>query len=248
MRISTTLLHFICTCACCFGFHFGKAQSKWSIDVIGGIEHAYRSLQVKDESAFPGIDVKKIRDQSEHSKIQYRFGFNINRQLKNRLWVKSGVRLSRLGYYGSKGTSRWPSQHDGMGGWVPDSTGGNQYSFGQYYWFLECPLVLRYSLSAKKVSPFFEIGGAANLYTRGQKVVTLDDDRDSDSFDARSDARFNPFSVSVSFAAGLIYAVSDRYQLVVQPVFRYHLTKTYDAPVIEHLYNIGVETGFRMSL
>ena len=86
------------------------------------------------------------RDQTETGKLNWRIGFNYNRRLTSRIFLRTGLRLASVGYKGEKNTDlRWPSEHDGNGGWVADPTLPRELANLIYdYWFVEMPIVGRF--------------------------------------------------------------------------------------------------------
>lgn len=105
-------------------------------------------------------------------------------------------------------------------------------SISTFHDFLEIPLALRYYYSSKKIQLFSELGIGF--------LINLNFDID----DFRNE-RFVHHSAFVS--VGFDYNYSLDLAIFFQPIFRYHFTQTFSTiDVEEHLYNVGLETGFRI--
>ncbi|MFK8007034.1 MAG: hypothetical protein AB8H03_11705 [Saprospiraceae bacterium] len=98
--------------------------------------------------------------------------------------------------------------------------------------FLEIPLALRYYYGNRKIRPYSELGVGF--------LFNLNFDID----DFRNERLLHH---SAFVAVGFDYNYSLDLAFFFQPIFRYHFTQTFsDIEVEEHLYNVGLETGFRM--
>ncbi|MFK7770763.1 MAG: hypothetical protein AB8F94_01440 [Saprospiraceae bacterium] len=98
--------------------------------------------------------------------------------------------------------------------------------------FLEIPLALRYYYGNRKIQLYSELGVGI--------LFNLNFDID--------DFRYERLVHHSAFVAvGFDYNFSLDLALFFQPIFRYHFTQTFSAvEVEEHLYNVGLETGFRI--
>jgi hypothetical protein len=97
--------------------------------------------------------------------------------------------------------------------------------------FLEIPIALRYYYGSKKIRPFSELGVGF--------LINLNFDID----DFRNERLLHH---SAFVAVGFDYNYNLDLSFYFQPIFRYHFTQIFsDIELEEHLYNIGIETGFR---
>lgn len=105
-------------------------------------------------------------------------------------------------------------------------------SISTIHQFLEIPLALRYYYGSKKIQPFSELGVGFLFNLK----FDIDDFRNE---------RLVHHTAFVSI--GFDYNYSLDLVFFFQPIFRYHFTQTYSGiDVEEHLYNFGLETGFRI--
>ena len=225
----------------------GFTQSNSSIDFIGGIDYSYRHLTTN----YDDIMLIIIENRSgEEWKLNWRTGFNYNRRLSNRMYLKSGLRFTNEGYKSKKTSDlRWGTQHDGMGHWIdtPDDDLPGQIQYFYNNWFIEIPIALRYEFNEKKWTPFVEAGVSPSLFLTRRTATKTDLGTDIE-YDNGEFYNFNKMHL-VGFASfGINYSPNNKYQFFGQPAFRYHLTKLVGAPIGEHLFNIGLEIGVRRKL
>ena len=221
---------------------FGQYNS--SIGLIAGIEYSYRNLSAGSGNAVASL-IAARRDDEETGKLNWRAGFNYNRRLSSRLFLKTGVRLASVGYEKENKSLQWPSEHNGAGGWAgPDPNLPRELRQTRDYWFLELPVAGRYELGGKKLTPFIEAGLSPTVYlTTRTKTVT--DISTEVAFQSGEVYNFNTWHLVGQLSFGFNCDIGERLQLFGQPTVRYHLTKLADAPVGEYLYNFGIEAGVR---
>ena len=194
------------------------------------------------------MGILENRDNKESAKFNWRIGFNYNRRLTSKIVLKTGLRLASVGYKGEKKTGlRWGSEHDGMGGWIPDPSLPHEIQLVHDYWFTELPIAGRFEINQKKLSPFFELGISPSVYmtTRTKTITDIGTNSEFQNGDVHN---FNKLHIVGFISFGLNYSINDRNQLFGQPTFRYHLTKLADAPISENLYNFGIEIGIRRKI
>jgi hypothetical protein len=225
----------------------GFSQASQSIDFVGGMEYSYRTLTTtsKDRNVLGNLE---IRDSIERGKLNWRIGFNYNQKIGKKIFIKTGIRLASVGYQKEKRTGlRWPSEHDGMGGWSPDPNLPHEIQTVLDYWFAEMPLAARFEMNKKKLSPFFELGISPSIFlaTRVKSITDIGKDA---SFHKGGVYHFKKFHMVGVISLGLNYSVNEKFQIFGQPAFRYHFTKLVDAPIDEYLFNYGIEIGIRRSI
>ena len=226
---------------------FGFGQISQSIDIVSGIEYSYRNLTTSSEDEIV-TKILESRDNEESGKFNWRIGFNYNRRLTNKLFLRTGLRLASVGYKGEKRTGlRWGSEYDGMGGWVPDPNLPHEIQLIYDYWFAEIPIAGRFELNEKKLAQFFELGISPSIYltTRTKSATDIGTDAEFQN-DAIHD--FNKVHIVGFVSFGLNYSINEKYQFFGQPILRYHFTKLADRPIAEYLFNYGIEIGIRRKI
>lgn len=221
------------------------SQSKSSIDIVGSADFSYRHLTAGDENATSLISNQELVDflnGRQMGRFKARFGFNYNRQISQKIFLKTGLRLANVGYINEFRVS----------GFSPEDT-----RLSNEHLFVEVPIVIRYEAPQdEKITLFLEAGFSPHIYlsTKTQDVDT--GEITEEPMDFAEEGFFNRLHWVGSFSAGLNYNLNNKWQLFGQPVFRYHFTSLNDlselsAPLpftIERLYTIGFEFGVRRFL
>ena len=218
---------------------FGFSQINQSFDFVSGIEYSYRNLTTSSEDK----SVKWIlesRDNEESGKLNWRVGFNYNRRLTDKIFLRTGLRLASVGYKGEKIVLRWGSDDT-------DPNLPHEIQFVYDYWFAEIPIAGRFEMNRKKISPFFELGISPSIYLI-QRTKTITDIKTETQFQNNNIDGFKKVHIVGFISFGVNYTINDKFQLFGQPIFRYHLTELVDAPIVEHLFNYGIEIGIRRKL
>jgi len=222
---------------------FSFSQMNSTIDIIAGVDYSYRSLKLTSDATIP-IDIIGLRNSREIGKFNWRFGFNYNKKLSNKFFLKTGIRLAISGIKGEKQTDlRWPSEISSSG-YEYDPSLPHELQLIHNYWFLEIPLAVRYEFTDKKFAPFIEAGISPSYYLTTKTTQINEFETTTITQRAEANQFVNLHLVGViSFGAN--YAINEKMQLFGQAVYRRHLTKRVDALISEYLYNYGIEFGAR---
>lgn len=222
------------------------SQMNSSIDFVFGLEESYRSLSTTSEDPIV-TGILNQRNGKEIRKQNWRLGFNYNKRLTKSLFLKSGIRLASVGYYDEKLSDlRWPSEI-GPNGFELDPSLPHKIHNSTNYWFLEIPLAARYEISHARFSPFIELALSPSVYltTRIKKETDINTEV---TFKRSSNSDFSTVHLVGSASFGSNYTINNKFQLFGQVAYRKHFTKLVDAPIIEKLYNYGLEFGIRRKL
>lgn len=214
-------------------------QRKSSVDIATGINHSYRQLSNDsgEELADRIIDVRK---DFENAAIRWHLGVNFNHEMSDFFHLRTGVRVSNLGY--SIGTLNYITDLNPM----DEGT----FKRKENHLFIELPVAVRVEFNNKKFTPFLEMGLAPSWYQATRNKTEINASTETEWIDYKDGPipDWNEFHLIGSLSGGVNYTVSESWQLFAQPTFRYHITKLVDAPIGEHLYSIGLEMGARKQL
>jgi len=216
------------------------AQSNSKIELLGSLDYSYRH---HTNSGW----IESLRE-SERAKLNTHFGINYYQKLKPKLWLKIGIGFASLGYKTQKIGLTFAGDITG-GGTVDPLLQGIDNPTSQFiynYHFLEVPFSLHLDFSEKKLKPFIEFGIVPMYYLQSITKHKLGDETRSKRKEQES--IINDFQFATKIAFGFSYAFNEKWDLVVQPNFRYHFSKITDAPVKEHLWSGGLAVGMRMAM
>lgn len=222
------------------------AQSRVSIDILGGFEVSNRHLSNTSEDEF-AVEIFDKREREEGPKANYRTGLNVSIRMSDKLWLKSGFRFASVGYTSKTQYNLvFPDEYDPVTGepiLQPSLPREVRYTYN--YWFLEMPVMARWIFSEKKFVPYAEFGFSGIYYLTTRTRYTTE----TENLVYRLESPVNSvYQVTANLGVGINVYVSPMSNMFVQPNFRYHLSTTAQAPLREHLFNFGVEIGYRVFL
>ena len=222
---------------------FGFSQLNSTIDFVSGVHYSYRNITTSSEDAMV-IRIMENRDDKESGKLNWQIGLNYNRRIAKKIFLKTGLRLSTIGYKGEKINIKWASEYDNMGQWTPDPNLMHELQIVHDYWFAEIPIIGRFEFTDKKLTPFFELGVSPSIYLT-RKVKSIKDIGTDVRFENNTITNFNHLHFVGIISFGANYSINEKLQIFGQPILRYHLTKLGDAPIEEYLFQYGIEIGLR---
>jgi hypothetical protein len=112
----------------------------------------------------------------------------------------------------------------------------------QNFEYIEIPLVLRYRLIDRKIGFNFLGGLSTNLLVSSNTYYN--EDGNKEKIGETTDIK--PFNYSSIIGIGIDYAISKRFNINLEPTFRYYLNSINESSSIgSHPYSLGVFTGVR---
>ncbi len=237
MKINALLLFLVC-----LFLQSGKTQeNNNSIDLVFGVDFSNRNLKLIEEGNSRSMSIIDLREGLERPSINFgRIGFNFNQLVSKQFILKTGLRYAKIGYETKEimpiGINQWTTDNTLQQKWI---------RFKYQYHFLELPLMLRYKIGSKKLSPFIEAGISANYFI-GTNTKSIDEfGKENGDFDELTE--YHKIKLVGLIALGMDYILNTKYDLFFQINSRYHFTETVkaDTPINENLYELGIEIGGR---
>ena len=190
------------------GLKYSAVAQLNSVDIILSPDYTFRSLDQSPE-----------RDDYERFQINPRLGVNLDFDLLRSLKLSMGIRWAKYSYKTSDDDLRWPSETT-EDGYLNDPISPFAGTGSHSYNFVEIPINLRYYVETGRVSYFVEAGMSTNFSTI---------DKWGNQYEV------NQLNFNTNLGLGVEYDVSDHWQLMLKPIFRYHLTPTLNAYINEYL-------------
>lgn len=231
-----TILFFLCLPL------FGVSQNN-SIDIYGSLDWTYRYLTSGDEFGGKDSPFLTVRD-DETPELNWALGFNYNRKISRKWYLKTGIRFAVLGYETGIRYLYWPSEYDDEGNFVDDPDLPSAVKWDFDYFFLEVPILFRYEWNQKTWIPFVEAGISPSIYLT-TKQTTFSGGERTQEYGDQTFMHLNRFHMAGNFSLGISRNISTNWQLFGQSVFRYHLTTLADSIIEEYLYSLSWEMGIR---
>ena len=214
------------------------------VDVAGGLYHSYRRYASESQpDRVAGANERNYAILTGHLGLHYTY------RLRQRLLVRTGLRISSLGYGTETSGLRWGSQHDGNGGFDPglDPNQPSEFTARTERLFLDVPLLLHYGLEGHAWNPYLEVGLLPGIYLT--RRVRHEFDRETTvTYTDETDGAVRRLQLGSSVALGVTHPLSSRYAIFVQGAARYQLTPLADGSIREHPFGVGLDLGLRRTL
>lgn len=174
------------------------------------------------------------------SKVNYGIDLGYNYKINNQWVIKTGVSYTTYGYYTTNLTdARWPSDHDGSGGFVDTPGTPNELVSSIDHSFVGVPLLLRYQIGNRNLSPYIEMGPsvmllASSTYNDLQSVNTTVSDN------------YNAINVFGRASLGLNYTLSSQAQMFGAITYNQQLNNIWQEDFSERLNSYGLQVGMRV--
>ncbi len=237
-QLFTVLFTFICI----WGF---SQSSNFQLGIH--FQPKYSKSNVKTEGLFKDGDFK----------FSYSLGLSISYDLSDRLFIEGGLALMNIGHLRSvdADTLRWPSQHDGDGGYDPTLPPGTEtignLSINSTHTYFEIPFRLRY-YPLKDNTGLYITGGISALINIRNSTLTKETFSDGSSERRKENIltpRFHRFNAALSTGIGYEYSFTNGVRLFVEPTFQiipFNIAPQ-DIEVNRRYYSFGINTGLRFN-
>ena len=215
-----------------------KKQPKKSTSILIGInfspDYSFHSLTNNDGSSSTDAVIKN-RNSIEIAKFGFTTGIDLCIDLSQSLAIETGIQFSNKGYK-TKALDLLFAQ--------PDPSLPINASFQYSYQYVGIPVKARFTFGKNKLHFISGIGFMTNILIHQNVNVKQGypgGRKDEKNQSSTSDYKKIDISPMVSF--GLDYTINNKLHLIAEPVFRYGVIKTRDAPVTEHLWSAGFNCG-----
>jgi len=218
-------------------------QSRSSLEFSTLIGNSYRAFSnIPNNSTNDRlIDSRNLHER----KLNYHLELGFNKVLNKSMVLKSGINFSRINYYTSRLTGlRWPSEHDGNGGWEPDPTLPREMSDRVNYALIGIPLLLKYELNSHRLKPYMEIGPSLQLLTNAQFIESTNLSSETTSLTNE----LNSINIFGRVGVGISYQTSIRTELFASAQYRKQLNNLRKIDIVEKLYDYGLNFGMRVKV
>ena len=222
-------------------------QSKWQLGVSYSSDVVYRTLHADTLAAYVD-DFIKLRNADEKVKYGYTTGVNVVYTLKK--WqLETGLFYSRKGYIVKRGDLKFGNTIDPRKGFIYPVDNSTSYTFIYRYSYLDIPLKLNYQIGTKRLHYAVSTGIIANIFLSANSKTEIVSDN---SIQVReyeyNKSYFNSISLSGQLTAAVLYVLSEKQRLRLEPTFRYMLTKQMqNVKINQRLWSIGLNLSYLRS-
>jgi len=225
--------------------------SKFSIGILFAPNYSYRFISTDDNNSSV-MYVIEVRNDTEIPKFGYTFGLTFDYSISEKLQLETGILFSDNGEQTKKLTLTFASQWDPQTGTIviqPSDSLPRFVSFKYNYYYFDIPLNVRYHVINKTIGIYITSGISTNIHITNRWVRKLYyDDEKVDKEASTTNYNFRKFNVSAQFGIGFNYKISSKFNVSIQPTFRYMIFSIWNAPIKQKFYSIGLATKINLKL
>jgi hypothetical protein len=228
----------ICTLFLLFLFLNLEAQQLNKNKVLIGVnfspDYNYRVLKNNDAKAINDVIIES-RNKLEIAKFGYTTGINFLLNCSKHLGLETGIQYSNNGY-------KTKNQELTFG--TPDETQPIKAQFIYSYRYLSIPLKAKYIFGKTKIRVTTAIGFITNLLVNANTKIKYEyTNRKKETQKGHNSSDFKKINLLPVISVGLDFKLCNNMHLMAEPSCRYSLLNTRNAPVTEHLWNLGINVG-----
>lgn len=220
----------------CIGQERELVESPFSIGLNFSPNYSYRTLNYGEElNSF--VDA---REALEHPSFGFNTGIVVQYAIGQPIELAMNVQVSRQTHI-----FKDVPVGDVLGG----ATGGFADNQLRYY-YLEIPVRANYHFLKGKVFAYATAGASLNLFLRDESKsrITYADGETDERSSATAIQDYNITAFGLIGGVGLGYHLNEKWDVRMEPVFRYSLTPLADAPIHQYNYSIGCQFGVNVKL
>ena len=201
----------------------------------------YSSRTLKNNDGSPSSDlVIKSRNDNEVAKFGFTTGLNVCFNFSHLVGFETGVQFSSKGY---------KTKSQDLTYFPPNPSLPTKAQTNYAYQYIGIPLKAKFSFGKSKVRFLSSIGLMTNFLLNVKQTTKSEySNGKTEKKSQSSTSGFKKVDISPLISVGVDYRLNNKIHLVAEPTFRYGVIKTKDAPVTEHLWNVGLNVGFYYAL
>ena len=182
----------------------------------------------------------------KYANHQPRIGATIAVPLAEKWYLKSGISYwQRLYVHETQLT--FLSEIDPIKGeHINDSNLPEYIHLKTYDYYLAVPIHVQYRFGNARFQPFMEGGIALNPYLHTKAITKLDDE--PKEIHKRREMSAPKLPVSLELSAGMLWNISDKWAVKLQPTARYLMPKTARVLFFDTYMHVNIDLGVTMNI
>jgi hypothetical protein len=239
MKRYSSLLLFISTCL--LGSSAFAQSNKLLIGVSVSPDMCYRTLKNTDGSSTASMIID-LRNENEQPKLGYSTGVALCYNFSNHWGIETGLQYSTKGEAFVNDNLTFGSSIPYYGFYSnPLKPAPTKVTFIYNYNYLDIPLRVIFSAGKGKVRFVASAGITTNLLLNAtQTSIVKYEEADTERKTQDQPTDYKSLNVSPTLSAGIDWSLSTKFNVRVEPVFRYGLLKIVDAPITSYLWSGGL--------
>ncbi len=216
-----------------------KQANKITIGFTFSPDYSFRTLKNDDGGSAADL-VINTRNDIEKAKFGYTSGLRVTFNFSHLISFETGVQYSNKGY---------KTIEQQLIYFPPDPGSPDRATTIYSYQYIGIPLKAKFAFGKSKARFVTSAGFITNFLINVKQSINLKyADGTKEKKNQASTSRFNKVDISPLVSIGVDYKISDKIHLSAEPIFRFGLIKTQNAPVKENLWSAGLVLGFLYSL
>ncbi len=177
-------------------------------------------------------------------KFGYSTGVNLSYNVSNRFGLEAGIQYSNKGFATEKMDLFFGDQIDPRYGFTYDSISGSTPSGAQSlysYHYLDIPLRAYWIVGEKRMKFIASLGVTTNILLKATQTFKIKyDNGDTEVKTTEQSYDYRAINISPTASVGIVYRLSNSFDLRLEPTFRYGVIKINDEPIARYLWNAGL--------
>lgn len=215
-------------------------RKKWSLGIVASPDYSYRTLTHRNSQS--SNTIVDYRNTYEQPKYGGTMGINASYFFRKHFSVEIGINYANRGYKTKEYT-------DFIAAMPNDPLIPEKVEYVNNYHCIYIPIVFNYTAGSNKLR-FIAGIGMAPLVLIARKVTqtTVYMDGSTTVSKYRSEMGFSKLNLAGQINAGIDLVLSPKFNLRIQPVFRFDSGIFQTSPIKEHLWSAGINTGLFLGL
>lgn len=202
-------------------------------------DYCFRTLANSDGNPSTDLAIKS-RNNIEVAKFGYTTGLNVLINFSQTVGFETGLLFSNKGYQTkNQDLVYFPGS--------PNLPTKAQLTYA--YQYIGIPLKVKFSAGKSKTRFISSMGVITSFILTVKQTTKLEYSDGRTAKNSSSSAQgFDKVDISPVISFGIDHQLNNKIHLIAEPSFRYGILRTKDAPVKEHLWNMGLNIGLYCAL
>ncbi|MBX7202830.1 MAG: PorT family protein [Bacteroidia bacterium] len=241
MKLLTTILA-TATALAVFGQDNVTEKHKLLIGVTVSSDICYRTLE-HDGSSTTAPLIMDIRNDGEVPKFSYSTGLSLSYNLTQHWAIETGLQYSNKGFKFANSDLTFGDQNDPRYGFIytQEAPVPTKVTFIDNFNYFDIPLRTIFSAGKRKLRFISSIGITTNILINATNTNIIEyEGNDTERKTQEQIYDYKTINFSPTASVGIDWQFADKFNLRVEPTFRYGLLKIIDAPITAYLWAGGL--------
>lgn len=225
-----------------FGQDNATGTPKLLLGVTVSPDICFRTLQNTNGSSTSDLIIA-LRDDNESPKFSYSTGVSLCYNLTRHWAIETGLQYSNKGFKFVKANPTFSDQIDPGYGFIytQNSPTPTKITFIDNLNYLDIPLRTIFTVGNKNFRFIASVGVTTNILINATTTSIIEyESADTERRTQEQGYDYKTINFSPTASVGIDWQLCDKFNLRVEPTFRYGLLKIIDAPITAYLWSGGL--------